>query len=209
MKRCLYLGLDPVRFPYSGEVVHYPVIKIVPRALDDPEIQAAFSALPDCTHLLFTSKSSVEIFFDHFAAKKWPHQQLVAIGRVTADFLTQRGHRVDLTAREETQEGLVECLAPSQLKEAYFFLPRSSLSRAVLTKHFDAHHIRYKSCTLYDTHFQHLHPVPDLADFDTIVFTSPSTVKGFLNIYRTLPSDKELLAIGPITADALRHCQST
>jgi uroporphyrinogen-III synthase len=39
--------------------------------------------------------------------------------------------------------------------------------------------------------------------FDEIVFTSPSTVAAFKEIFGALPRGKKLVAIGPITEEAL------
>jgi uroporphyrinogen-III synthase len=46
--------------------------------------------------------------------------------------------------------------------------------------------------------------VPNLAAFDEIVFTSPSTIEAFLAIFGALPRDKILTPVGPVTEAALR-----
>lgn len=56
----LYLGTDP----NDERFVHYPVIKIVPRSFDSPHVRAAFEDLKEFTHIVFTSKNAVEVFFD-------------------------------------------------------------------------------------------------------------------------------------------------
>ncbi len=78
------------------------------------------------------------------------------------------------------------------------------MSRSVLLAFFQERKIRFVACDLYDTVTQKLEPVPDLKTIDEIVFTSPSTVRGFLEIFGHLPQDKRWHAIGPITARALR-----
>ena len=57
---------------------------------------------------------------------------------------------------------------------------------------------------LYDTISQVIQPKPNLDHVDEIVFTSPSTVKAFIEIFGVLPRGKKCLAIGPITEQALR-----
>lgn len=205
MKRVLYLGTSPVHYAGDGHLIHYPVIKIVPRSSDAPEIRAAFEQLAEYTHILFTSKNSVSVFFQHLQVcqKKLGEQKILAIGKVTEAHLLQRGVSVERTAEVETQEGITFELARLDLKDSYLFLPRSSLSRPKLTEYLEQNKIRYLACDLYDTEFQKLEPVPDLAEIDEIVFTSPSTVKAFLSIYSELPKDKKLTAIGPITQEFL------
>lgn len=62
MKKALYLGTDPSYYKAKGvQIIHYPVIQIVPRI--DSCVKAAYSKLSSYTHLLFTSKNTVQVFF--------------------------------------------------------------------------------------------------------------------------------------------------
>ncbi len=96
-----------------------------------------------------------------------------------------------------TQEGVIELIR--KIKDGYFFIPRSKRARSVLTEYLIREKIPHFAFDLYDTHFQRLEPVPNLDEFDEIVFTSPSTVEGFIHIYGSLPKGKKLSAIGPVT----------
>ncbi|MBS0621134.1 MAG: uroporphyrinogen-III synthase [Verrucomicrobia bacterium] len=203
MKKILYLGTDPTHFESEDEVIHYPVIQIVPRPLSDPEVKRVFDDLLEYTHLLFTSKNCVRIFCAHVAAMGMAPEQIqarvIAIGKVTALHLQDRGFAVHRVAQEETQEGLLHLLSSEDLENAYLFLPRSSLSRPILVNAFQEREIRYQACDLYDTLTQRVESKPCLEEIDEIVFTSPSTVRAFLEIFGPLPKDKVLRAIGPIT----------
>jgi uroporphyrinogen-III synthase len=213
MKTILYLGTDPERYLQDKKdvrLIHYPVIAIIPRALDHPEVASAYRDLFHYTHLLFTSKNAVRVFFDHLSLLNGDLDQLslktlIAIGTTTARAMSCHLRSPDLTPEHETQEGLIELLKQSALDGAYFLLPRSSLSRPILLRFFQERKIRFAACDLYDTVTQKLEPVPDLKTIDEIVFTSPSTVRGFLEIFGDLPKDKRLHAIGPITAQALQE----
>jgi uroporphyrinogen-III synthase len=191
--KTLYLGTDPSEFQSPHEVVHYPVIKIVPREI--PLLD-----LSPFTHIVFTSKHAVRIFY---ANHKPQPIKVFAIGTVTAKALRSHGVEPDWISEEETQEGMVKGLLLQDLKQARIAIPRSSLSRDVLVNFFIENKIAYHAYVLYDTLPQKLEPVPDLADFNEIVFTSPSTVRAFLAIYGALPQDKILRALGPITHAAL------
>ncbi len=128
---------------------------------------------------------------------------LIAIGTTTAHALSMYMRSPDHTAEEETQEGLIALLKQCRTEDCYFLLPRSSLSRPVLLSFLYEQKIRCVAFDLYDTCMQRLEPVPDLNLIDEIVFTSPSTVQGFLHIFGQLPRHKQLHAIGPITQKAL------
>jgi uroporphyrinogen-III synthase len=193
----LYLGLDPSHFFTDRPLIHYPVITLVARVVSDPEVQ---QALAQATHILFTSQHAVRFFFEQFRIGQ---QILIAIGKATAQALPAPAW----VASEETQEGLVELLKGKHLDEAYFLLPRSSRSRPVLTHFFQQAGIRHYAFDLYDTILHQPGPPPDLAAIDEIVFTSPSTVEGFLRIFGPLPKDKKLRAIGPITQAAINSAQ--
>ena len=217
MKNILYLGTDPERFlkqRIDCRVIHYPVIAIVPRSLDDPHLMGAYQDLCLYTHLLFTSKNAVRIFFEHLALLRCDTNDLnnkicIAIGTSTAHSLQMHDQRVDLISLLETQEGLIEELQRLCLKDAYFLYPRSSISRPVLTTFFHEKNIRYKAFDLYETRIQHKEPLPDLNSIDEIVFTSPSTVKAFIQIFGSLPQHACLHAIGPITAAVLHSFKKT
>lgn len=208
LKKILYLGTSPANFSFDGHLIHYPVIKIVPRSVDHPEVEEAFEDLAKYTHLIFTSKNTVQVFFGQLTSRGWnaellKHKFIAAIGKVTAAHLAYQNVRVDLIAHEETQEGIIEAFEPYDLTNAYVFMPRSSRARPQLFQHFQHNKIHVRACDLYDTLVQKLDPVPNLHDIDEIVFTSPSTVEGFKEIFGALPKNKKLIAIGPITEEAL------
>jgi uroporphyrinogen-III synthase len=213
VKTTLYLGTDPTQFESqgraSGHLIHYPVIKIVPRSVEEPEIAGAFDDLGAYTHLIFTSKNAVKVFFSHLKSLKIPVEALkgktvIAIGEVTAAHLCANQIPPTHISKMETQEGVVQLLNRLDLENAYIFMPRSSLSRPVLANFFIERQIRFQACDLYETLTHEIDPKPDLELVDEVVFTSPSTVKAFVEIFGTLPKGKKCLAIGPITEQALR-----
>lgn len=187
--KTLYLGLNP-----KPGTVHYPVIRTAYCGLLEP----AFALWPQFTHIIFTSQSTV-----HYWPGPWD-KSAIAIGPATAAALQKKGVE-PLIAGVSTQEGIIDLIRSIR---GYFFLPRSRLARSVLTDFMEGEKIPFFALDLYDTVCQKLEPVPNLDDFDEIIFTSPSTVEGFLRIYGRLPSHKKLTPIGPITAERL-HTETT
>lgn len=177
----LHLGLNPI-----SDAAHYPVI----RTEYCGNIEPALALWPQFTHIIFTSQTAVNY---------WPgpwDKAIIAIGPATANALRKKGIE-PLVAPHATQEGVIELIAKMK---GYFFLPRSSRARSALTDFMQQQEIPFFAFDLYHTHFQQLEPVPNLKDFDEIIFTSPSTVEGFLRIYGKLPKGKKLTAIGPVTS---------
>lgn len=186
----LYLGLDPSRWKTDLPILHYPVIRIEPKNVEKPP---DFSEI---THLLFTSRSAVT-HWEHFENKK-----VLAIGEATGEKLTERSVPFSL-APFATQEGMIELLKTFDLQDAYLLWPRSAKARDVLELYLQSVKVRFQILDLYETHYQKIEPVPSLEGIEEIIFTSPSTVEGFVKIYGALPKDKKLTAIGPITDQAL------
>lgn len=196
----LYLGLNPSRYLHEQPLLHYPVIR-TEKIMSERLLQAK-KLWPRFTHVIFTSQTAVRYWFE----EKIPFgKSVIAVGRATAIQLEKAGI-TPLVAQEETQEGVIALLQMMDLKEAFILWPRSTQARPVLEQYLgDSHFI----LDLYDTHLQRLEPVPDLNEVDEIVFTSPSTVRGFLAIYGSLPRNKILTGIGPVTRQAMMQLKNT
>lgn len=193
--KTLYLGLDPKNFLCSGILIHYPVIRTVP--IESSDRNQAIRLWPEFTHVIYTSQTAVKYWENDLKGKI-----VIAIGEATADSLRKRGVE-PLVAPQSTQEGVIALLRTLNLESAFLFLPRSSRSRATLSDFLQFNGISFFGLDLYETCLQKLQPVPELCEIDEIVFTSPSTVAGFLAIYGTIPVDKKLTSIGPITEKTL------
>ena len=184
--KILYLGLRPKK-----GTIHYPVI----HTKRCPLFEEVFIHYDLCTHMVFTSRTAV-----FYWEGPWS-KPCIAISEETAKELQRKGVK-PLIAPWATQEGVMHLL--SQIK-GFFFLPQSQRARKDLQMFLREKKIPHYAFALYETHFQQLEPVPNLEEFDEIVFTSPSTVEGFLRIFKTFPKGKRFQAIGPITQRALEQ----
>lgn len=207
-KTTLYLGLDPSNYKLGGDLIHLPLIKIAARPFDALEIEHQMVDLEQYTHLIFTSKNGVKHFWEclahyGYSVDDLQEKKIFAVGEVTARSLQERGIDQVFYPQQATQEGLCRLLSKSNLQNAYFFLPQSSLARSALTYFLSVRQIRHQLCTLYDTITHLPDNPPSLEDVDEIVFTSPSTVDAFLKLYKQIPSNKEVISIGPITKEKL------
>lgn len=213
MKKILYLGLEVPSHLAGADLVHYPVIRITPLPRESPEIQKAFYEFASFTHLLFTSKTAVKIFFEYAAsfgisASQICAKVIVAVGNKTAAKIQQYGAEATLIAEQETAEGIAALLDRQDLGAAYLFWPHSALARPVLDEWLRHHQIKHLSCIFYRTAAHTPYAPPDLADFSNIIFTSPSTVDAFLCTYKAFPEGKTLTCIGPVTQKYLDEISS-
>jgi uroporphyrinogen-III synthase len=208
-KSILYLGLNPNYYQKEKALLHCPVIKIVPREKESLEIQEVFSNIDEYTHIIFTSKNGVRIFFDCMekfeqAQEKLKSKVVIAVGRITALTLEKERVSADFVAGNECQEGIIDILSEIDLEGANILLPRSAIARPLLSGYLLEHEIKHKICSLYDTITHRPNELPDLKDVGEIIFTSPSTVHAFFEIFSYVPENIQLTSLGPITRDVLR-----
>lgn len=199
----LYLGLQPPRPVQDEEIIHCPIIQICPRPIDSK----AFAQLDAYTHLIFTSKTAVDIFCSQGGKVlgKVPMigKEILAVGHATALRLLEAGLPVTETASDERAEGIIQLLDKKDLSRAFIFWPHSAQARPLLKEYLEKRCVRFCECFLYDTLPQRPEPIPNLAQIDEIVFTSASTVDAFLQYFGRIPNDKKLKPMGPVTENYL------
>lgn len=206
--KTLYLGLDPSNYQTNNQLIHFPIIQIVPKDFDAMEIKHVIDDITDYTHLIFTSKNAVHVFFNAlkyhgYGLEHFDHIKCFVIGQMTAKVLEGKGVKPYQVAQEETQEGVIALLKKEPLDDAYICLPCSSLARSQLVHFIMQRRLLHQLCYIYDTFPVENVELPDLNNVDEIVFTSPSTVDAFIKLYGALPKDKSLIPIGPITRERL------
>lgn len=203
MKKVLYLGTDSTFALEGCEVIHYPVILLIPRSFQEAKIQSCLKKLSLFTHCFLTSKNAVEILFTlSVDALETLREKCISIGPATSLALKKRGISPLWESAVSSQEGMIEEMKKYSWKEAYIFYPRSSLARSCLSSYLDQEKIAYEALDLYDTVWQEPRPIPSLEEVDEIIFTSPSTVEGFFRVFSKIPEGKKLTFQGPITEEA-------
>ena len=210
MKKVFYSGLDPSHYHTHKEVVHVPLVEIDARPFDSLEIQEVFSDIYSFSHIIFTSKSSAQIFLRYFRRASYEMKDLdrlhiIAIGPVTAHYLQLAGLEPSYIAADETQEGVIRVLSSLDMTEANVLIPKSSSARPVLAHYLVEHNIHYRICILYDMYKKRPDILPDLNDFDEVVFTTPRCVESFFDIYHDFPSGIDFHAMGSYTRETLRE----
>jgi len=189
--RVLYLGLEP---PEEAGYFHYPVIRTVLR----PDIGSQLSDWGRYTHIILTSKTAARLLCARNLS--FEGKQLIAVGSATAALLPYAA----TVAEEATAEGVVATIEALKLKNPLFFWPRSALARPVVSDYLRRAGHPFREAVFYDTLPQRPAPLPDLEQFDKILFTSPSTVEAFFNLAEKIPETVVLEAIGPVTERALQ-----
>lgn len=205
-KTTLYLGLNAPKEDATRKILHYPTIKIIPRDPHHPHIEQMYRDLYSFTHILFTSKTTVRIFFDYLKVpSSMKDKKIIAVGKKTGEKIQEKGVPVTIIPQNESSEGIIEVLEKMEnLHSAHLLWPHSSLSRPLLSQYFTLNNIAFREVVLYDTHSQQPSPLPSPNTYHEIIFTSPSTVDAFKEFFGEIPDDKIITPIGPITDKKLQ-----
>lgn len=215
LSKVLYLGLEIskkwLQVNQEVEIIHSPIIEIEERSLKDSEIICSFTQFHKYTHIILTSKVAVRLFFKaihHFKLKKQEldEKQIIVVGKATAEAVINCGARVTHCAADETSEGIVELLKALNLTGTYFIWPCSVLSRQIIPNFLKQNKIPFCPVALYTTipRSSKAHLSKEVQEADEIVFTSPSTVDAFVALFKEIPWNKKITAIGPVTEARLQ-----
>lgn len=174
----------------GAEVLELPSIKTVP-VQDESPLHEALSGMDQYQWLVFTSPTGVEIFFQelrvcHKDIRSLGSVKVAAIGQGTAKALEERGILTDLIPEVYDGDSLGEALAAELQGGEKILLPRAekgnqNLADILRKKGAEVDDIAtYK--TLYETSpLIHVGEEIHKRAIDCVVFTSASTVKGFVN----------------------------
>ncbi len=179
--RILYTGLDPTECLLDGTTAHYPLIRTEP--IENVSINTT-----EYNGIVFTSRTAVNVFFSRFSC----NQGLIyAIGPRTAQAIRKWGRKVHAIPEQSDSTALNDLIIAQ--KPGRLLYPCSDLSNNVIHGNSDV-----EAVAIYTTEMRK-QPAIDLDNFDTIVFTSPSTVDSFFSIYETVPSHLLIHVYGQFT----------
>jgi uroporphyrinogen-III synthase len=196
------------------EPIFFPVIEIRP-IRDNRPLASAFRELSAYAWIVFTSANAVEVVFDEFGLLLQDRRRtarIAAIGPKTAEALAKRGLTVDFVPDEYVAEAILVGLG--DLRGKRVLLPRAEIARQVLPDAIAKAGGIPDEIAVYTTVSST--PDPDglaalRSGVDWITFTSPSTVRSFVEIVRGQDMDPLALSghpgiacIGPITERAAR-----
>ena len=196
-------------FASAGAIpVIYPLLDI--RSID--------FALPDISHydmVIFTSQNAVPLFMDKlFAsgldARAFSGKEIVCIGPKTRDALRTFGITADIMAQEYRAEGIMAMIGSRDLTGQRICIPRAKGARSFLITALRQKGAEVLEIPLYETALpSDANPVDfiqALSEVNTVLFTSPSGVRHASYLLRgelDLVREKRIVAIGPVTAQAL------
>ncbi|MCC6759523.1 MAG: uroporphyrinogen-III C-methyltransferase [Candidatus Omnitrophica bacterium] len=206
LQTILYCGTYPEKYKSLGRVIHFPMISIGTAKVVKPADVVA--DLKKADTILLTSRCGVKYFFEFLASRKFAFEQLrgkdfIVIGAATEQQLAKYGFSPRLVAGEESSEGLFKLMKRSlKLKGRRIIFPRSSLSNPYLEQHLTKAGAKVREVIVYETTKPAKRELPS-GQIDQAIFTSPSTVRNFLEDYGAIPKGWAIFAKGKPTQRAL------
>ncbi len=189
--------------PPLAAATHTPLIKISPKT-DVPT--SAIARRYDW--IIFTSRHGVRFYFDLLSKAKIDIRNLAttkiaSVGPVTSNELKQRCVTPDFESPTESAEGLIAFFREIDLSGKSILLPRSDKGLPALSDALRTMGADVVDLPVYTNEINGEASKIDLSLFDQILFSSPSGVEAFRQIYRDFPEKICLTAKGETTQKAL------
>jgi len=210
----LYTGTNPQRYQHLGDIISFPMIQISKAVISSAEIQNLIDTLPEYSMILLTSQFGVQYFFDilkkhRYNLEKLKSKDFIVIGKTTAEALKKYHFDPILQASIETSQGLFEAIQQNlDVKNKNILFPRSALSNPFLKENLIKIGADVTEFVVYDNTKPSMRPLPK-ENIESIIFTSPSTVKNFLKDYNIIPDQWKIFSKGPVTSKALKEAGYT
>ncbi len=183
----------------GAEVLELPAIRT--EAIEDNEmLQAAMKRLLEYQWLVFTSPTGVKVFFNKMREygvdiRTLGNIKIAAIGEGTRKALLERGLLVDLMPEVYDGENLAKDLAVKCEKGTRILIPRAEVGNQELVAILEETGAVVEDVPTYRTRFEKQDIIDEAKEFergkiDCAVFTSASTVRGFVEATQGLNYSK-------------------
>ena len=179
----------------GAEVLELPAIRTEPIE-ENPELEKAMEVLSEYQWLVFTSPTGVKVFFQQMKKygkdiRSLGQAKVAAIGEGTRKKLEERGIFVDLMPEVYDGASLGKALAEVCDGSEKILIPRARLGTRELLIPLEEKGIHTDDIPTYDTLYESGEFIDEKKEFETAridcaVFTSASTVKGFVESTRGL-----------------------
>jgi uroporphyrinogen III methyltransferase/synthase len=199
----LVTGTEARKFKKLGNITHQPLVELKP--LDDfGQVKDVFSNLNKYQYIVFTSKYTVQYFFEILKSfnsdvKSLSKCKIVSIGKVTTAALRKVGIAPALQPVDESSDGIIALFRELKIENNSVLIPRSNLALPILPNGLRNQGLDVTTVVVYNNSIpSHVKPL-DLSQFQYIAFASPSGVDNFLKIYQIIPMGIVVIAKGNVT----------
>ncbi|MDR1809763.1 MAG: uroporphyrinogen-III C-methyltransferase [Prevotella sp.] len=207
-QRIMVTGTQADDYTGYGEIVHSPLIKV--RKIDNNErLSAQIDNIQAFDWLIFTSRYGVRYFFEAWKntgkdIRLLSNIQIASIGKTTTAELHKFYLCPDVESYTESAEGLIAHFKKTEAVGRRILLPRSNKGLKQLSEELAKQGHLVFDIPVYINEINSAVPKTDLASVDKIVFSSPSGVDAFTQLYGEVPEGKQLITKGKTTEKRLR-----
>ncbi len=202
----------------GADAIEFPTIKTAPPT-SWHEADRSLQRLSRYDWIIFTSVNGVGCFIERLKKSGKDIRELkgikvCAIGPSTARAMESLGVRVDLTPKEYRAESIIDGLGKRRIKGKRFLLPRAMEAREILPEEIKRLGGNVDVVPVYKTvkpreKTDYVRQLLEDGLIDAVTFTSSSTVKNFIGMFRkgegvALLKNTNVACIGPITGETAR-----
>lgn len=210
-KTVLYTGTNPQKYLALGHVIHLPMIEIKQRDLPLEDQKRLIAALDECQKIILTSRFAVKHYFNWLQRlsidleESLRDKEFFVIGKTTADELKHFGFTPVFIPDDETSQGLFSLMKEkTSIAGEKFLFPRSNLTNLYLKERLIKDGAEVVEIAIYENAKPRKRILPE-ENIDKVIFTSPSTVRNFLDDYQTIPNSWKILSKGILTKKELEE----
>ncbi|MFH0925384.1 MAG: uroporphyrinogen-III C-methyltransferase [bacterium] len=213
--------LSELLYEYGADAIEFPTIKIIPTE-DWSELDESIRSIERFNWLIFTSVNGVKYFFDRlFELKKDSRDlkgvKICTIGPATKEKVEAYGLRVDCLPSEYRAEAVIDLLGKLSLKDQKILILRAEVAREILPEKLTELGAEVTLVKVYKTiqadgDVGYIKELLDDNKIDVITFTSSSTVKNFVEMFKDeaggvleLLKGVYIASIGPITDTTVKE----
>jgi len=202
----------------GAEVLQVPLIR-----LEDPDswepLDAALARIASFEHLLFTSATAADRFFERFRRQATPGEfpetlRITVVGPRTAQAVARWGHGVERVAEVFRAEGMLDALPESEVAGREILFPRAQEARELLVEELTRRGARVTVVPVYRNVLVEASRQPLLKALhggrvDVVTFTAASAVRHFIGLLgsaelASLMQGVKVACLGEVTADEVR-----
>jgi uroporphyrinogen III methyltransferase/synthase len=199
----------------GAEVIGVPVIATAPPS-SYAVLDKAIGEIGSFDWIVFTSVKGVDAFMQRLRTLNHDIREIgkaaiAAIGPATAARVADYALKVAATPSEYRAERLVDALTPERIKGARILIPRAEVAREVLPEMLREAGARevviapaYATIQPKPISEAHLRGLIESMAIDLVTFTSPSTVRNWIELAGDTGRKFKAAVIGPITAEEAR-----
>ncbi|OAV66979.1 Siroheme synthase [Bacteroidales bacterium Barb6XT] len=206
-QKVLITGTSDRDYDHYTNRIHTPLVKIQ-KIKDNERLQASLKTINTFDWIVFTSRYGVRYFFEALHETQSDIRALAAVrlasvGKTTTAELRNCHIYPDIESETESAEGLINYFSDIQLTKKRILLPRSDKGLKQLSEALEDMGNILIDIPVYRNTVNEEAEKTDLSLFQKIIFSSPSGVEAFTQLYGEMPTGIQLIAKGKTTARKL------